>query len=283
MEEENQVLGKVPEAFENTENLESEDFIFYNQNKEEARNNIDSSAKDLTDFIDLFIQDVPAPSKEEIKKGKEKILSGIHSAPIKAEKKETGKDKKITLKVLFLAAVLSVLSVSGLFALGNSRNISIENGFMAFAKDTVRVVFFGEEEDEKYIDIDTLLLDLKNHGFEDIYLPEDFIVNSCDYKVSVPEYSYDIFKTVSFQIINKDLQHKFVINDRETQNNSSLKDLKNANSITINGIIMNVFEQNDSSSVEFTIGNFDYSIVSDMPYSDIISLAETLVSVEHVK
>lgn len=282
MEEENQVLGKGPEAFENTENLESEDFIFYNQNKEEARNNIDSSAKDLTEFIDSFIQDVPAPSEEEIRAGKEKILAGIHSDPTQTEKKETGKNKKVTLKVLFLAAVLSVLSVSGLFALGNSRNISIENGFSTFAKDTVRVVFFGEEK-EKYIDIDTLLLDLKNHGFEDIYLPEDFIVNSCDYKVSVPEYIDDDLKQVTFIVTKEDVQHSFVINDYKSQIKSSVKDSENAETIIINDTPMNFFKQNDCLTVKFTIKDYHYYIGSYTPYDDVVSFCETIKSVQNIK
>ncbi len=282
MEEENQVLGKDPEAFENTENLESEDFIFYNQNKEEARNNIDSSAKDLTEFIDSFIQDVPAPSEEEIRAGKEKILAGIHSDPTQTEKKETGKNKKVTLKVLFLAAVLSVLSVSGLFALGNSRNISIENGFSTFAKDTVRVVFFGEEK-EKYIDIDTLLLDLKNHGFEDIYLPEDFIINSSDYKVSVPEYFDDVLDQVAFCIIKDGFQYDFVIDNYSTKENGSIKSSENAKTIIVNDICMKVFEQKTCSSISFTVKNCSYSIVSYMPYTDIFSFAETIKSVKDIK
>ena len=78
MEEENQVFGKDAEAVDNNTNLESEDLYFYNQNKEEAKKNIDSSSKELTDFIDSLIQDVPVPSDEEISAGIEKILKTTH-------------------------------------------------------------------------------------------------------------------------------------------------------------------------------------------------------------
>ena len=51
---------------------------FYNQNKEEAKKNIDSSSKELTDFIDSLIQDTPTPSDEEVNVGIEKILKITH-------------------------------------------------------------------------------------------------------------------------------------------------------------------------------------------------------------
>ncbi len=282
MEEENQVLGKSPEAFDNTENLESEGFIFYNQNKEEARNNIDSSAKDLTDFIDSFIQDVPAPSEEEIKKGKEKILAGIHSDPIQTEKKETDKNKKVTLKVLFLAAVLSVLSVSGLFALGNSRNISIENGFSTFAKDTVQVVFFGEDEKE-YISVDSLLLDLEKHGYDDILFPEEFIIKSDEYKASVPEYSGDDLKQVSFDVIGYKSQYTCVFNKSKLQRKGVYKDIINADTIDTNGLNVYIYEYDNSSLIEFTESNYVYSIFSNIPYSDMFSFAKTIKSLNDIK
>ena len=74
MEEENQVFGKNAEAVDSNINLESEDFNFYHQNKEEAKKNIDSSSADLSDFIDSLIQDIPDPSEEDVNAGIEKIL-----------------------------------------------------------------------------------------------------------------------------------------------------------------------------------------------------------------
>ena len=108
MEEENQVFGKDAEAVDSNMNLESEDFNFYHQNKEEAKKNIDSSSADLSDFIDSFIQDVPAPTDEEINLGIEKILERTRPTE---EHSKTNKNKKVTFKVLFIAALLSVLSL----------------------------------------------------------------------------------------------------------------------------------------------------------------------------
>ncbi len=276
LEEENQVLGKVPEALENTENLESEDFIFYNQNKEEVRNNLDSSAKDLTDFIDSFIEDIPAPSEEEIKKGKEKILERIQVEPIKTEKKETSKNKKVTLKVLFLAAVLSVLSVSGLFALGNSRNISIENGFMAFAKETVQVVFFGEDEKE-YISIDSLLLDLEKHGYDDILFPEEFIIKSDEYKASVPEYLIDELMQVSFEIDGDETNYKFAIHEYDpSQQSFDYVKMHEVQTITVSNNPIYVFVFNNETTIEFIYNGLYFFFSSDAPYSDMIKIAESL-------
>ncbi len=277
MEEENQVLGKGPEAFENTENLESEDFIFYNQNKEEARNNIDNSAKDLTDFIDSFIQNVPAPSEEEIRAGKEKILAGIHSDPMPTKKKEKGKNKKVTLKVLFLAAVLSVLSVSGLFALGNSRNISIDNGFMAFAKDTVKVVFFREDEKE-YISVDSLLLDLEKHGYDDILFPEEFIIKSDEYKSSVPEYLKDNRKQVSFEIHGRETSYRFGIHEYDPRQQSfHYMQMDDVKTLTKDDNSFYIFDFKDGgSSMEFLYNDHRYSVHSNIPCSEMMKIAQTI-------
>ena len=124
LEEENQVFGKDAEAVDSNINLESEDFNFYHQNKEEAKKNIDSSSKDLTDFIDSLIQDTPAPSDEEVNAGIEKILKITHPEE-QTKTVKTNKKKKVTFKVLFIAALLSILSVSCLFVVGS-------NGFTGF-------------------------------------------------------------------------------------------------------------------------------------------------------
>lgn len=276
MEEENQVLGKSPEALESIENLESEDFIFYNQNKEEARNNIDSSAKDLTDFIEGLIKDVPAPSEEEIEKGKKKILEKIYSDPVHNEKK-TDTKKKVTLKVLFLAAVLSALSVSGLFALGNSRNISIENGFMAFAKDTIQIVFFSEDENE-YISVDALLLDLEKHGYNNILFPEEFIIKSDEYKASVPKYSGDELMQVSFVINGNGISYSFGIHEYDSlQQSFGYKTTDDVKTVTKGENNFYVFDlKDDSSSIEFSYNDYRYSIYSDIPYSKMMEIAKTI-------
>lgn len=148
LEVDNQVFGESSEASESIKNLESEDFIFNCQNKEEAKNNLDSSVQDIDEFIGSLIQDIPSLSDEEISAGIEKILAKAPVTEAPTLQIKTDRKKKVTLKVLFAAAVLSILSFSCLFVMGNHHNISIENGFVSFAKDTMQVVFFGDSEEK---------------------------------------------------------------------------------------------------------------------------------------
>ncbi len=276
MEDENQVFGKGAGTFESNNNLESEDFIFYHQNKE-SNNNIDNSVKDLTDFIDSLIQDVSDPSEEEINAGIEKILERTHPEQEKPEPVKTDKKKKVTLKVLFIAAVISLISFSCLLAVGNSRNVSIENGFMAFAKETVQIVFFGKEEKE-YISVDLLLADLKEHGYKDILFPEIFINESDNYKVSVPVYADDEFKQVTVDIYNGEKIYKFVIHSyNQSQQAFDYFDMDDAKTVTVDDININVFEFDDGgSAMEFVHGSYRYSVHANIPYNEMVSVVQTI-------
>lgn len=278
MEEENQVFGKNAEAFDNNKNLESENFYFYNQNKEEAKSNIDSSSKDLTDFIDSLIKDIPDPSEDEVKAGIEKILERTHPAEAKTETTKTNKSKKVTFKVLFIAALLSILSFSCLYVVGSSHNISIENGFVAFAKDTIQIVFFGEEKEE-YISVDALLTDLKLHGYEDILFPQEFVTKSDEYKVSVPEYSEDVLKQVIFDVYNENVTYSFAIHEyNQIQKARDFDNIKTAESIEINDTHVYLFEFDmGTSAIEFTYGKYHFYVHSlNTPYSDMVKIAKTL-------
>lgn len=275
MEEENQAFGKNAEAADNNINLESEDFCFYNQNKEEAKKNIDSSSKDLTDFIDSLIKDIPAPSPEEVNAGIEKILERTHPTE---KKQKTDKKKKVTFRVLFIAALLSILSFSGLYVVGSSHNISIENGFVTFAKDTIRIVFFGEENKE-YITIDTLLTDLEAHGYEDILFPQEFVNNYDEYKVSVPEYSNnDLCEQVSFNLINNIDEYTFVVHKyNQSTQPFDYKEMKNVQTIVVNDINMYISDYDDGYCVvEFFFGGYRYNIQARTNYSEIVELVKTI-------
>lgn len=275
LEEENQVFGKNAEAVDSNINLESEDFYFYHQNKEEAKKNIDSSSADLSDFIDSLIQDVPAPTDEEINFGIEKILERTH--PEEAKNK-VSKRKKLTFRVLFIAALLSILSFSGLYVVGSSHNISIENGFVSFAKDTIQIVFFGEDEEE-YITVDTLLADLEAHGYEDILFPQEFVNNYDVYKVSVPEYDENKFVQQFSTNIYKDAEaYYFSINScEEVQLTYDYVNLNNVETIRLNGVSIYVFEfDNGFTTIEFISEGYRYYINGYSPYSTMVSLAKTI-------
>ena len=277
LEEENQVLGKDAEAVDNNINLESEDFYFYNQNKEEAKKNIDSSSKDLTDFIDSLIQNVPAPSDDEVNTGIEKILKITHPEE-QTKTVKTNKKKKVTFRVLFIAALLSILSVSCLFVVGSNHDISIENGFVSFAKNTIHIVFFGEDKEE-YITVDTLLADLEAHGYGDILFPQEFVTNYDEYKVSVPEYSNnDLCEQVSFNIIDSVNTYIFSVHKYD-KNSQTLdyKDMDNVQTMVVNDINMYVSEYDDSDCVvEFFFNGYRYYIQARTNSSEIVEIVKTI-------
>ena len=278
MEEENQVFGKDAEAVDSNINLESEDFNFYHQNKEEAKKNIDSSSADLSDFIDSLIQDVPDPSAEEVNSGIEKILERTQPEEAKNKISKNSKSKKVTFRVLFIAALLSILSFSGLYVVGSNHNISVENGFVSFAKDTIQIAFFGEKE-EKYISVDTLLADLEANGYEDILFPQEFVNNYDEYKVSVPEYSEDVLhKQVSFDIYAENSSYTFVIDKNDSDKKASnYIDIANALTLKINNVYVYIFEfESGFSCAEFVSKGYRCIISSYIPYSEMVKLAKEL-------
>ena len=277
LEEENQVFGKIAEAVDNDTNLKSEDFYFYNQNKEEAKKNIDRSSKELTDFIDSLIQDVPAPSDEEISAGIEKILKITHPEE-QSKTVKTNKKKKVQFRVLFIAALLSILSVSCLFVVGSNHDISIENGFVAFAKDTIQIVFFGETKEE-YITVDALITDLEQHGYGDILFPQEFVNKSDEYKVSVPEYSHtELCDQVSFSVIDKTSTYVFLIyNYNQSSQTFDYKDMNNVKTIVVDNINLYLFEfDNGDCSIEFIYDEYRYYIQARVTSSEIVEIIKTI-------
>ncbi|MEE1322029.1 MAG: hypothetical protein UHM85_10950 [Acutalibacteraceae bacterium] len=272
----NQVFGKNAEAAENDINLESEDFNFYRQNKEKAKKDIDNSAKELTDFIDGLIADIPEPSQEEIDAGIEKLIKKTHAEGAENKPVKSKRSKKVMLKVLFLAAVLSAVCFTSLFAVGNSRNVSIDNGFISFAKETVQVVFFGEDEKE-FISVDTLLKDLEKHGYKDILFPEIFITNSDEYKVSLPEYLEGTLRQVVFDIHCGSVVYKYGIYSYNPQQQSfGYIDIENMKMVTVDDISVSVTEYEKVCVAEFVSGDYRYFIESDIPYSELVSIINTI-------
>ena len=275
MEEENQVFGKDAEAVDSNMNLESEDFNFYHQNKEEAKKNIDSSSADLSDFIDSLIQDVPDPSAEEVNSGIEKILEITHPTESKTETSKTNKSKKVTFKVLFIAALLSILSFSCLYVVGSSHDIRIENGFVTFAKNTIKIVFFGEEKEE-YITVDALLTDLEVHGYKNILFPQEFVYNTDVYKSTTPEYVDQHVKQVNFKINNGTDLFAFSIYNQKVRGDADYVNLDNMKCIVINDTCIYISEINDETTIDFIHDEHYFFITSNVPYSDMIKIAQSI-------
>lgn len=277
MEVDNQVFGESSEASESIKNLESEDFIFNCQNKEEAKNNLDSSVQDIDEFIGSLIQDIPSLSEEEISAGIEKILAKAPVTEAPTLQIKTDRKKKVTLKVLFAAAVLSILSFSCLFVMGNHHNISIENGFASFAKDTMQVVFFGDSE-EKYITVDALLTDLEAHGFEDILFPQEFVNNSDEYKVSVPVHGEEnMVKRFSADIYNENTTYTLSIyscDDFKASN--GYHKAKDGKTIIYNGTEVYILNFEEESVIEFVYNGYRYYINALTPYSEMLEIAQSI-------
>ncbi|MBQ9912992.1 MAG: DUF4367 domain-containing protein [Clostridia bacterium] len=286
MEEENKVIGGDAEALENDINLESEDFNFCYKNKEEAEKDIEETVKDIDAFMETLLADVPGLSEEELNADIEELLGKMHSAQTKedsdsavAEKEKEPvkkvKSGKVTLRVLFAAAVVALVSVSVLFVTGTRHNISIENGFASFARDTVQVVFFGEGE--RYISVDSLLTDLEAHGFKDIVFPQEFVTNSDEYKVSVPEYKSDEFRQIIVEFFCKESEYKFCVSEFD-QNNKIFKytEMDDVHTVTSNDICMYVFKSNNGTVLEFIHDGYYYFVTSNVAYSDMIKIAESI-------
>lgn len=276
MEEENQVFGNDAETISDFDSEEK--FSIYHKDKEDIEKNIRNSAKELEDLFDSVIQDVPEPSEEEVRRGIEKILERAYP------KEKTNKSKKVTLKVLFIAALLSIALFSGLIVVvGNSHNISIENGFVTFAKDTVKVVFFGEDEEER-IDVKTLLEDLSAHGYENVLIPQKLE----EYKSSLPEYFEGTGNTgsnycVTFELYNSTSSYTFRIDKDESSGEIGryFEDLSNAETITVDDMRIYIFKfENDYSFIRFENGIYEYVIYSDISMSEMISTAQTIVKTE---
>lgn len=266
---------------ESTENFK-EDFSFSNKNKEASKAAIDKSAKEFVDYMTSLSADVPELTEEEINRGVEKILDRAFPAEKSASPTKKAKAKRITLKVLFIAALLSALLLSCIYVVGNSKNVSIENGFVTFAKDTIQIVFFGEDEEE-YISVDSLLLSLEEHGYDDIMFPEEVIINSDEYKVSVPIYNTDLVEDVSFEIYSNINKCSFIIYQYDTQRAKEFKDLEKAKTVDINGFSAYIFEFGGNVTVEFVDPKYQYYIVSDLLYNDMIIFAESMKTIKDME
>lgn len=278
MEDENKVFGP---STENNDDLQDE-IWFSKSNIETKKAKLDKSAKDFTEFMTEYISDVEDIPQEDVDRGVAEILKKAFPADTQAETKATKKTSKITLRVLFIAALLSAIVFSTICVVGKSNNISIENGFVTFAKDAVHIAFFGNEE-EQYISVDSLLLSLEEHGYGDIMFPEKFIAKSDEYKVTMPSYNVDALQDVSFYVYNDTEKHTFLIYKNNSQCVGEFKHLEDVKTISINDVLMYVFEFENGVSLEFASGTYQYYISSDTSIEDIIALAENIKMLSEIK
>ena len=280
LEEENSVFGYDAD---NTNKLNSEEKFSIYHNKEEAKNNIDISVKELSDFLDSIIQDVPDLSEEEVNRGVAKILEKAYPNERVTKLSKNNKSKKITLRVLFIAALISIIFFSCVCVVGSSHNISIENGFVTFAKDAVKIVFFGEDK-EKSINVKTLIEDLESHGFRNILLPQKLY----DYKSSMPVYSQSADEVsandrVMFDLSKDVHSYFFEIKNIDTEGliDNYFPSLDNAETIIIDDVTIYVFEfENRVSYIRFVNSGLDYLIQSEVSLPEMINTAQTIIKTE---
>ena len=281
MEEENLFFGS--DAGYDEKNDSEKNAVFIIKNKEELQENADISSKSLTDFFDSLSKELPEPSDEEIESGIAGILEKTHPEAVESEPAKTNKSKKVTLRVLLVAAILSALSFTCIFAVGSRHNIAIDKGFATFAKDAVKVVFFDEadEAEEDYIDIKTLLEDLRVNGYENIVIPEAFY----NYKSSKPQYfelleDSGAYRYVAFELFGETISYGFKIDDIGLSGFKSryYTDLSNIENIEINGINMYVFEfGTNDTALNFVNDIYDYYITSKVSVDEMMNIAQTII------
>ena len=280
MEEENSVFGYDAD---NTNKLDSEEKFSIYHNKEEAKNNIDISMKDLSDFVDSITQDVSDLSEDEVDRGVAKILEKAYPDEKVTKPSKNSKSKKATLRVLFIAALISIFFFSCVCVVGSSHNIGIENGFVTFAKDAVKIVFFGSDK-EKSIDVKTLIDDLESHGFNNILLPQKLY----DYKSSVPVYSKGLEEAgtkdrVEFELSNDSSLYLFKIEkvDSEGLMGNYFTGLENAETVIVDNLYIYVLAfENGLSYIRFVNEGYEYLIQSDILLSEMVNTAQTIIKTE---
>ncbi len=274
MDEEKFVFGNYAENEDvmNEENY----FNLNNKNKAQAEKDIKNSAEELISFFEAASQDAAEPSEDEINRGIEKILEKAYPVAKPVQLPKEAKSKKVGLRVLFVAAILSILFVTCIGVVGNTNNISIENGFVTFAKDAIRIVFFGADKEE-FIPVDALLLDLKAKGYKDILFPEEFVNNS-DYKSTVPKYENSgLTKQVSFNITDGINEFSFFIYEHNSDlNEFCFPELDSAETIISNGNYIYLFELENEQFILFFYNGLIFDIQFEAPYSDMLKIAESI-------
>ena len=121
------------------------------------------------------------------------------------------------------------------------------------------------------------MIDLEAHGYGDILFPQEFVNNYDVYKVSVPEYLDTDLEQTSFVVYNREDLYKFVIYGyNQLQQAFDYLDMKNIETITVNGIHIYVFKIDSQFVVEFAYDEYRYCIQSNVPYSELLKVIETI-------
>ena len=253
------------------ENIDEEE-CFYRNNKN-AKNNLECAGQELTDLISLYIEDEAEPSETEIKRGIEKILERTHHEGKQNNITERNIKKKISLKVLFVAAILSLLSVCCVGVVGTDNDIKVKNSFVTFDGNVVHIMFF-DESDEMYISVKTLLLDLKNKGFGDVAFVEQVVGMKEDGKITLPRYDNTDAKHVNFEFISDEIQYSFDIRKLEASEAAVTLDINSAEMSTVMGVDIYINRSGNETEIQFIHNGLHYIVVTNDSYEEIVRAAE---------
>ena len=260
------------ENAENVVNAGSEDFFdFLFKDDKKAVEERKASFDEFTDFMEALSDDVPELTQEETDKEIEKILEKIH--PSQADKSK--RYKKLSVRVLLVAAILFVLSISCIGVIGKRHNVSIENGFVTFAKDTVKIVFFGENEES--ISVDALLADLEANGYKDLLFPDEFLVNSDEYDVSIPRYLEGEVNQVNIDIYSSKYYYMLSISEYYNAIEPfNYIDINKGKTITVGDTTIYIFDFDETTTIEYFYKGYRYYICSNAKFSDMLKIAESI-------
>lgn len=275
----------------NEKELEKLRLKMNSKEKTEERNKvIEESLKNIEAEVNEALEDIEMPSEAELQARMKALLFDAskldEQTPAKAEEAPAKEIKSIMTrkkigKTLMLAAVISLLGLSFIItAVASKHNISIENGFVAYVKDAIVITFFGDdEEEEKYISVEMLKVHLENNGFENVIIPKYF--ENGNWKVSIPEYTNDIFKQVSFDIYNDDNNFLFnfhILPQKAQDKEHYFLDLENAETLKTGKMYIYLFEHNNGydNHIRYFNSYYDYLIISKTDYVIMQEIAKTI-------
>lgn len=254
-----------------------------NEEKIKTRNKIiEEALREIEAEVDESLRDIQMPSDAELELRRKAMLYDMYKQTEEASSKIKAKKRhKRVGKVLAFAAIVTLLTLTFVTAtVASKHNINIENGFVTYIGDVIRVTFF--KEGEKYISLKSLTANLENNGYTEAIIPEYFEYSG--YKATIPEYTDNGYgKQASFTLYNGEDEFRFNIapipldyDKYETEHN--FLELENAQTVRSGDMYIYIFEHNKGRNcrIDYSTDNYNFSINSRKDYETMIKIAETI-------
>lgn len=247
-----------------------------NADKDQLKNALDNSENELTEFIEILTQDAKEPEQSEIDSGIKKILKRAEQTD---EPKEIGKsnvNKKLSIKVLFVAAIIVIVSICSISVVATNNDIKIRNSFVTFDGSNVHIAFFGDSN-EKNIPIKSLLNDLQNKEFGKVLLVEEVAGLKSEYgKITLPRYENNA-KQVCFEITSNEIEYYFDICKIDVSEDATATiDINNAEIITVDDIDVYISYSEEKTEIQFVYNNLHYFVSTNDSYEEIVRAVELI-------